>query len=118
MPKTKRNKGLPTVEEFLGYLPKRLDFEWSTDDTGLVTIVVPKFTGKVGKSLTKLLKRDNTFSSQLDKLGSTVWKQCDGTKTVQEILEIAVKEFPSEKNLDQRLFLFLQQLKSLGYITY
>jgi hypothetical protein len=118
LPKTKSNKGLPTAEEFLCYKPKRLGFEWSTADTGLVTITVPKFTGKVGKSFTKLLKRDNTFSSNLDKLGSTIWKQCDGEKTVKEILDVVIKEFPCEKNLDQRLFLFLQQLKSLGYITY
>jgi hypothetical protein len=37
---------------------------------------------------------------------------------VKEILEVITKEFPDEKNIDQRLFLFLQQLKALCYITY
>jgi len=65
-----------------------------------------------------VLKRDNTFSANLDKLGSSIWKQCEGTKTVKEILEVITKEFPDEKNIDQRLFLFLQQLRALCYIVY
>jgi len=65
-----------------------------------------------------VLKRDNTFSANLDKLGSSIWKQCEGTKTVKEILDVVTKEFPDEKNIDQRLFLFLQQLRALCYIVY
>ncbi|VVB61980.1 Coenzyme PQQ synthesis protein D [uncultured archaeon] len=88
-----------------------------TDD-GLVVITVPKFTSNVGKSFCKVLKRDNTFQANLDKLGSSIWKQCEGTKSVKEILEVITKEFPDEKNIDQRLFLFLQQLRALCYIVY
>ena len=87
-------------------------------DDGLVVITVPKFTSNLGKSFCKVLKRDNTFSANLDKLGSSIWKQCEGTKTVKEILEVITKEFPDEKNIDQRLFLFLQQLRALCYIVY
>jgi len=83
-----------------------------------VVITVPKFTSNFGKSFCKVLKRDNTFKANLDKLGSTIWKQCEGTKTVKEILEVVTKEFPDGKNIDQRLFLFLQQLRALGYIVY
>jgi Coenzyme PQQ synthesis protein D (PqqD) len=83
-----------------------------------VVITVPKFAGKLGKSFCKTLKRDNTFKANLDTLGSTIWKQCDGIKTVKEILDVVTREFPHEKNIDQRLFLFLQQLRALGYIVY
>jgi len=65
-----------------------------------------------------MLRRDNVFTANLDALGSMIWKQCDGTKTVKQILEVIVKEFPDEKDIDQRLFLFLQQLQALSYITY
>jgi hypothetical protein len=65
-----------------------------------------------------VLKKDNTFEANLDKLGSAIWKQCDGTKTVKEILAVVTKEFPDEKNIDQRLFLFLQQLYVLRYLCY
>ena len=79
---------------------------------------MPKFNGKLGQSFCKALKRNNSFETNLDKLGSAIWIQCDGKKTVQEILEVITKEFPFEKNIDQRLFLFLQQLKVLNYISY
>lgn len=85
---------------------------------GFVIITVPKFYSRFGQSLCKVLKRKNTFDANLDELGSIIWQNCDGTKTVKEILEIITKEFSEEKNIDQRLFLFLQQLKALNYISY
>lgn len=78
---------------------------------------VPKFTSGFGKKFVKVMKRDNIFTAHLDKLGSSVWKQCDGTVTVKEILDKVTVEFPDEKDIDQRLFLFLQQLYSLCYIA-
>jgi hypothetical protein len=95
-----------------------LDFKWTTGEDGLVQVTVPKFTGKVGKKFVKTLRRDNIFTAHLDKLGSSVWKQCDGTVTVKQILDVVTMEFPNEKDIDQRLFLFLQQLRGLHYITY
>jgi hypothetical protein len=83
-----------------------------------VTVKVPKFTSNFGKSFCRVLKRDNTFLAHFDKLGSLIWPQCDGTKSVKEILAVVTKEFPNEKDIDQRLFLFLQQLNALNYITY
>jgi len=80
--------------------------------------MVPKFTSGVGKKFVKTLRRDNIFTAHLDKLGSSVWKQCDGTATVKQILDVVTMEFPNEKDIDQRLFLFLQQLRGLHYITY
>ncbi|UCD14221.1 MAG: PqqD family protein [Thermoplasmatales archaeon] len=112
----KTDKQRPTVEEFLRFRPKRLDFEWNTNEEGLVRINVPKFKSNFGKSFCKLIKKEDTFTANLDKLGSLVWKNCDGKNTVEQILEIIKKEFSEQKNIDQRLFLFLQQMKSLNYI--
>lgn len=116
--KTEKKHRLPTEEEMLSYRPKRLDFKWSTDEQGLVTIKVPKFESKIGISLCKLIKKDNHFNASLDKIGSLVWKNCDGKHTVKEILEILKKEYPDDKNINQRLYLFIQQLGRLQYITY
>ena len=109
---------LPTVEEFLQYRPRRLDFEWSTNEEGLVEMTVPKFKGNLGKSFCKVIRKDNMFTANMDRLGSLVWKNCDGGRTVDQILEIVKKEFPEEKNVDQRLFSFIQQMGSLNYIDY
>jgi len=109
---------LPTVEEFLQYRPRRLDFEWSTNEEGLVEMTVPKFKGNLGKSFCKVIRKENMFTANMDRLGSLVWKNCDGERTVGQILEIVKKEFPEEKNTDQRLFSFIQQMGSLNYIDY
>ena len=113
-----KNRNVPTVEEFLNFIPKRSNFEWYTDEENLVRIKVPKFSSNVGKSFCKLIKKDNIFIANLDKLGSVVWNNCNGKKNVNEILRIIKKEFPDQENIDQRLFLFIQQMKNLNYLIY
>ena len=115
--KNKKQYRPPTVDEFLQFRPKLLDFEWSTEE-GLVRIKVPKFKSNFGKSFCKIIKRENTFTANLDKLGSLVWANCDGNNTVKQILEIIKKKFPKEENIDQRFFSFLQQMRSLNYIDF
>jgi len=116
--KKQKKYRLPTVEEFLRYRPRRLDFEWSTNAEELVEMTVPKFKGNLGKSFCKVIRKENMFTANMDKLGSFVWKNCDGERTVGQILEIVKKEFPEEKNMDQRLFSFIQQMANLNYIDY
>ena len=92
MPRTKKQKHRPpTVEEMLQFKPKRLDFEWFTDEEGLVGLKVPKFKSRFGKYFCKLIKKDNKFAAKMDKIGSTVWQECDGKKSVKDILEILKK---------------------------
>ena len=114
--KDKQKYRPPTVEEMLNYRPARANFEWSTNAKGLVEIKVPKFQSNLGKSFCKVIRKGNTFTANMDKIGSTVWKNCDGIKSVKDILEIVKKEFPKQENIDQRLFLFLQQMQVLQYI--
>jgi len=119
MRKNKQKKYyLPTVDEFLRYAPIREKYEWDVNEKGLVSIKIPKFTSSFGKSFCKIIKKDDKFTANLDKIGSIVWKNCDGKKTIQDILEILKKEFPKENEIDQRLFLFLQQMKALNYLKY
>ena len=106
----------PTVEEFLGFIPKKADLEWDIGSDGNVEIKVPKFKSKLGKSFCKFIRKENIFNARMDKIGTVVWLNSDGKKTVKDILEILKKEFPKEENIDQRLFLFLQKMSSLGYM--
>jgi len=115
--KTKKKNRPPTVEEMLSFRPNKLDFEWSTNDEGLVEIKVPKFTSNFGKSFCKVIRKDNIFCAKMDKFSTIVWKKSDGKNSVKDILNILEKKFPNEENLDQRLFLFLQQMYSLNYIA-
>jgi hypothetical protein len=117
MTNKKKNK-IPTIEEFNNFKPKRFDFKWKNNDSGLVTIIVPKFHSKIGINLCKLIKKENEFSANLDKIGSIIWNLCDGSNTVKIILDNLKKQFPDEKNIDQRLYAFLQQMKNLNYIDF
>ena len=116
--KNKEKYRPPTADEFLQFRPQWLDFEWFTDEEGLIKLKVPKFKSNFGKSFCKLIRKDNTFTANMDKIGTLIWKNCDGKNTVKQILETIKKEFPKEENIDQRLFLFLQQMRSLHYIEY
>ena len=116
--KNKPKHRLPTTEEFLQFRPKRAEYEWSTNKEGLIEIKVPKFTSNFGQSFCKVIKKDNIFTANMDKLGTIVWKNSDGEKSVKDILKIIKKEFPKEENIDQRLILFLQQMLSLRYIEF
>lgn len=83
-----------------------------------MSITVPKFTSKTGDRFVRLLRKENTFVANLDALGSFVWVTIDGTMTVKGLLERVKEKFPGEENIDQRLFLFLQQMMALHYLTY
>ena len=117
--KNKQRKNyLPTVDEFLCFVPVRGNYEWIVNEQGLVQIKIPKFISSLGKSFCKVIKKDDKFTANMDKIGSIVWVNCDGKNTVKDILEILKKEFPKEDEIDQRLFLFLQQMRSLNYLNY
>ena len=46
----KKNNKIPTIEEFNRYKPKRLDFKWTINEDGMVSMDVPKFNSKYWKS--------------------------------------------------------------------
>lgn len=107
-----------TAEEFFQLKPQRKPFEWDKNADGTITLKVPKFKREIGKKLCKLIRRKPYFSANLDDIGSFVWKNCDGSTTVKEILDELEKKFPNEEKLDKRLIHFLSQMKKLGYIHY
>ena len=115
--KNKKNN-LPTLEDFLKYKPKKFEFEWSENIDGNIELKIPKFKRRIGESLCNLLKRENIFIAKLDKIGSEVWKNCDGKNSINQILTIIKKKFPEEDNIDQRLFLFIQQMVNLKYMEF
>jgi len=116
--KSKQTARKPSISEFLSYVPVRANYDWTVDEQGLVHIEVPKFQSNIGKKLCRLLRRKETFTADMDRLGSIVWLHCDGKKNVNDILQVLREECSDEKDLDQRLFLFLRQMNNLNYILY
>jgi len=116
MRKNKEKYRPPTAEEFLQFRPKRRDLDWSKNADGLVELIVPKFNSNFGKSFCKVTRKEDCFTAKMDKIGSIVWENCDGKKTVKTILNKVKKAHPKAENIDQRLFSFLQQMQSLNYL--
>ena len=116
--KSKADQRKPTIDEFLSFIPVRADYEWMVDDEGLVHITVPKFHSALGKRFCQLIRRENSFTADMDRLGSIVWLHCDGRNSVKDILDVLKKEYDDEKDLGQRLFLFLQQMRNLNYLQF
>ncbi len=105
------------TEQFFRLVPIR-HFEWKTEqETQNVIILRPRYTSRLGKQFLLPFFKDPFFKIKLDKLGSIVWKNCDGEHTVGEIYNILLQEFKDEEDLEKRLLIFLRQLAREKFIT-
>lgn len=86
-------------------------FEFEVQGDGKVTVLIPKFRGKIlGKYLQPYLKK-KYFRVKLDTFGSFVWTHCDGKLRVGEIAERFKKEFSTNiEQSDERVAKFIQKL--------
>lgn len=105
-------------DNFLDFKPQRaIDFTQNSD--GLITILKPKFNNRwLVKYLLPRMQRPN-FKIKLDKVGSFVWKLCDGNMTVHKI-GVEMKEKFGEKidPVYERLSHFLHQLSQNKFISF
>jgi hypothetical protein len=100
--------------EILELYPVR-QFEYEIKE-GKVTVAYDKFEKTI---LDKLIKNKSKRVAKidLDKIGSFVWLQCDGKKSVAQIIDVTKKEFgENEEKLDERVKLFLTQLVGKKFI--
>jgi hypothetical protein len=84
-----------TIINLLEIKPTRnLDFE--TEDEELVVLLVPKFSNRYIVRWIMPRLRSKFFHVKLDVHGSFIWKECDGTKTVEEISKLMKGKFGEE----------------------
>lgn len=81
-----------------------------------VELHVPKFRSQWAQKFFFWIKKQ-TYHIELDDLGSIVYRQCDGTKTISEIVAL-VQAQSSEiiEQLEERTFEFFRQMYEFGYI--
>jgi len=94
----------------------KIDHE--VDETGIVTLLYPKFKNKkVSKYM--LGNRNPFIKMKLDEIGTASWLLIDGKRKVSEIAD-ALKEQFGEKitQVHERLGKFLSQLYNNKYITF
>lgn len=105
-------------ENYLEKIPVRGGFEWTTDDEGIVTLQIEN-KGIFNKIAQKLFKKPKISYVHLDKMGSFIWPQIDGEKSILDISETVDREFGEDaKPLYERLAKFFQILASYGFVTF
>jgi hypothetical protein len=91
---------------------------WETAENGSVVVLVPKFQHEL---LVKWLVPHLRYPHvrvKLDKLGSFVWKQCDGKTTVATMADKMRSEFAdSAESAEDRIRTFLLMLEKSDLVN-
>lgn len=105
-------------ENYLEKIPVKGNFNWSTDQDGIVTLEVEN-KGIFNRVAQKLFKKPRISYVHLDKMGSFIWPIIDGEKSILDLSEYVDKEFGEEaKPLYERLAKYFQILASYGFVTF
>ena len=85
---------------------------WETASNGTVVVLAPRFRNEFAVRWLVPYLRNPNVRIQLDRVGSFVWKRCDGKTTVAEIADQMSVEFgDSMQSLHDRLRKFLLTLE-------
>lgn len=90
-----------------------------TDESGIVTIIVPKFKNSFAVKFVSPKLKTPDIKIKLDEFGSETWKNMDGKNSVGKIGEKLVSKFGERINpVNERLTRFLTMLYEQRMITY
>ena len=111
-------KKIDTSINYLELTPVR-NYEHVVEDTGLISVLVPKFDIKwLDKIMSNIIK-SRFFKAKLDEFGTATWLEMDGTKSVQTVSEHLQKKFGEKINpVEERLTKFLSELYKYNFITF
>ncbi|HSG27954.1 MAG TPA: PqqD family protein [Candidatus Krumholzibacterium sp.] len=99
-------------------VPERI-IGFEIHDDSSVTILKPRFTGKLAKRFIEPRARVKTFKVDLDEIGSAVWALCDGKRNVGEIgREMKEKFGDAIEPCFDRLAIFFAHLEASEFIRY
>lgn len=101
----------------LDLIPQR-NSKWDVEDETVI-ILHPKFKNRfLVKTLLPIMGKPN-WKIRLDDIGSWVWKQCDGKRTVREIGSGLKESFGDQVDpVYDRLSIFIKKLESSQFISF
>lgn len=104
-------------ENYLDFVPRKSqNFEWIVKDDGIVQIIVER-NSLFERIVRKLFFTPENYKVDLDKIGSFIWLQIDGSKTVYHIAELLKIEFGEDiEPLYKRLLQYINILKNNKFI--
>lgn len=111
-----KKKILP--KNYLERIPVRADIVWNADENGIVTLEIEN-KGIFNKIAQKLLKKPKISYIHLDELGSFVWPEIDGEKSIIILGEKVEEKFGETAHpLYERLAKYFQILESYGFVSF
>lgn len=97
-------------------IPPHLRF--TADENGIVTLEIDN-RGIMNRIAQKLFRKPPVSYIHLDRLGSFVWKNIDGKKTIAEFAPLVEEAFKEEANpLYERLAQYFKILESYGFVSF
>ncbi len=108
-----------TEENYLARCPMHPSgIAWSADDKGIVTLDIEN-KGLMNRIAQKLLKKPKVSHIHLDELGSFLWQQIDGKKTLADMGEPLEAAFGDKVHPTyERLAKFFQILDSYHFVEW
>ena len=101
-------------ENFLALMPAQaVAAEPGEGDT--LVLIRPKILSPRWAWLLKLMKRPH-YRVKLDARGTALWRACDGTRTVAQVMEAMAQAHPGEADAALRAALFLRELARGGFL--
>jgi len=94
---------------------------WEATETGETVLTVPQGErkGKVMRLMAKWLSVPNERRIELDEVGGFVWGLCDGSHTVEAIVQRTSKEYKlNRREAEVSVTMFLQMLHGRNFIGF
>lgn len=106
-------------QNYLDFVPLIVSgLSWTTDKDTMVVVDMEN-TGFYNRLAQKLFHKPKVSHIKLDELGTFIWNQIDGKRTVLEISELVKARFGNKAEpLLERLIKFLEILRSNHWIEY
>jgi len=104
------------ADNFVDYVfRKNPELEWKEDEKGLVILMRPN-KGLTNRIFQKLFHKPKISQIHMEEMGSFIWKQLDGEKSVLALGE-QVREHFGEKAepLYERLSVYVKMLEDYGF---
>ncbi|WP_343231635.1 PqqD family protein [Tissierella simiarum] len=106
-------------ENLLDYVPnKSKKVVYNKKENGLIEIIMPR-DSIIERIIRKLFFTPDKYRVELDKMGTFVWEQIDGQRTIYEIAGLVQEHFKEEAEpLYERLLQYINILKNNNFITF
>lgn len=96
---------------------RNAQYEWRTDETGLVTVFIEN-KGMFHWIFQKILGKPRISQVHMEEIGSYIWRELDGRKTVLEIGQGLGGHFGEKAMpLYERLTIYIRQLLACGFLV-